>query len=79
MTAKATISAIRFGTGLSPRYPAPADAAALMAGLDAPDEAARRFPIQSFEARRVTADAFQTLRRQMKSDRSDASAPARRP
>lgn len=41
---------IRFGCGLSPLYPAPADAGAVLASLDAPDLAARDFPIEPYSA-----------------------------
>ncbi len=44
MPSNATIAAIRFGCGLSPLAPAPADAAAILAGLAAPDQALADFP-----------------------------------
>ncbi len=49
MPSAPTIAAIRFGTGLRPRRagpaPAPVDAAALLAELQAPDVLAARFPV----------------------------------
>lgn len=41
----ATLAAIRFGTGLSPRVAPPADAEALLASLAGRDRAAARFPV----------------------------------
>ncbi len=71
MSDTSTICAIRFGTGLSPRHAPPEGAQALMASLEAPDTAATAFPIQSFDQRRETGHAYDTMRRQMKADRSD--------
>lgn len=48
MTAVPTIAAIRFGFGLSPEQPPPADAAAILAALAGPDTAAQAWPLKSF-------------------------------
>ncbi len=45
MSSIPTIAAIRFGYGLSPLMAPPSDAAALMAGLSAPDQIARDYPV----------------------------------
>jgi uncharacterized protein (DUF1800 family) len=50
LTRSATLAAHRFGTGLAPGR-APQDAAALLAGLDAPDHDLTRFQITPFAAR----------------------------
>ncbi len=42
------LGAIRFGTGLSPAVPPPADAASMLSALAGPDRAAARWPIPVF-------------------------------
>ncbi len=49
MTAIPTIAAIRFGSGLSPRHAAPADAAALLQGLAGPDLGVADYPNPTYE------------------------------
>ncbi len=51
MPSTASLAATRFGIGLSPSQPAPADAGALLDALAAPDTAAERFPLTSTAAR----------------------------
>lgn len=61
MTRTATLAAIRFGTGLSPRLPPPDGPAALLAGLSGPDQAATDFPVASFAAHLAVARQFAEL------------------
>ncbi len=58
-----TLAAIRFGTGLSPDIAPPADAAAVMAGLDGEDAAAQAYPLEGWVSRLATAREFGRLRR----------------
>ncbi|MEM7489710.1 MAG: DUF1800 domain-containing protein [Pseudomonadota bacterium] len=67
--------AIRFGTGLAPDRPPPADAGALLAELDGPDTAARAFPIPDWAARMTAIGAFRQARRARR--RSDDPEAAR--
>ncbi len=50
MSFDAVLAEKRFGCGLSPRIAPPADVAAMMAGLRAPDVMSERFPIEPFPA-----------------------------
>ncbi|MGV6812747.1 MAG: DUF1800 domain-containing protein [Brevirhabdus sp.] len=62
MTSFSTISAMRFGTGLSPRFTAPDTSAALLDSLRGPDEAAVSFPMSSFAKRMKDGSAFLKLK-----------------
>lgn len=60
------LAEIRFGYGLSPRVPAPTDAAGILAALSAPDQMAAQFPSEPFSAfrdRMVLAQAAMKDRR----------------
>ncbi|MGR3581385.1 MAG: hypothetical protein ACU0CV_17105 [Sagittula sp.] len=48
MSFDAVLAEKRFGCGLSPRIAPPADVAAMMSGLRAPDVMSERFPIEPF-------------------------------
>lgn len=56
-----TIAAIRFGTGLSARLPAPVSVAAMLAALTGPDLAAQALPIPGFSAARPDLASFRLL------------------
>jgi len=62
MPSFSTISAIRFGTGLSPQFTAPQTAEDILAGLAAPDEGARAFPVSPFSERLSLAQEFRKAR-----------------
>ena len=62
MTAIPTVAAIRFGYGLSPSRPAPADAAALLAGLTGPDQGVAAYPQETLEQSAPLAQEYITVR-----------------
>lgn len=57
------IAAIRFGTGLSPRIPAPANAAAMLDLLGGPDRMARQVTVQKFSDQLPRISAYQDQNR----------------
>lgn len=61
MIRTATLAAIRFGTGLSPRLPPPDGPEALLAGLSGPDQAVTDFPVQSFAEHLAVARQYAVL------------------
>lgn len=73
MPSFSTISAIRFGTGLSPLHDAPDDAEAILERLAGPDTAARRFPVSGFARRMELGTEFLKLKqkRRNKADGAD--------
>lgn len=63
MSFDATLAAIRFGTGLSPRHTPPGDVATIMAELSGPDMMAQRLPIAPFASAQPSMPEFVRLRR----------------
>ncbi|WP_026147637.1 DUF1800 domain-containing protein [Limimaricola hongkongensis] len=73
-----TRAAIRFGTGLSPRLPAPDSTAAMLAELLAPDEMARRHPIPAFAAARPGLAEWRAAQRAFRQGRGKPGEAAAR-
>lgn len=69
-----TLAAIRFGTGLSPGGPAPADAGTMLAEVAGVDNLAAAFPIETWTTRFATIGTWGPLRRARRDD--DAAAEA---
>lgn len=63
MPSFSTISAIRFGTGISPTEQAPDTTADILERLSGPDPVAAQFPITPFKARLETAGTFFRLKK----------------
>lgn len=82
MTFDPTLAAIRFGTGLGPRYRAPADLDAVLDDLTAEDRMARRFRIPGIaDAEPSYASLYwlnRAARRARDTDAADAAQQARR-
>ena len=64
---------IRFGCGLSPQIAPPGSVAEMLERLGAPDQAARQFPIPSFDAFRPHAIKFAEARSAFYHPKSDAA------
>lgn len=75
MSFSPTIAAIRFGYGLSPLMPPPADTASLLGGLQAPDDAATRFPVSSTPESLELFSALRAARRMAKAAPDDPTPP----
>ncbi|MEM9797474.1 MAG: DUF1800 domain-containing protein [Pseudomonadota bacterium] len=63
MTDRSALAAIRFGTGISPRLPAPDGGEALLAALRGPDAMAERLPQPGWAERAGAARTLNTLRK----------------
>jgi uncharacterized protein (DUF1800 family) len=77
MTAAATVAAIRFGYGLPPPVGAPAEPAAMLAALAAPDVMAKRYPGVTTEAALALAVQVQAAQKAAR-DLDDAARKASR-
>lgn len=83
------MAAIRFGHGLSPRHPAPDDAAAMLASLSGPDTMLARWPtvvegeaadlfLRHADARRARRDGREETRQRFRDTREEVNALIRR-
>ncbi|UWQ21350.1 DUF1800 family protein [Jannaschia sp. W003] len=70
MDLRPTLAAVRFGTGLSPRLPAPRDAGAILARLAGPDLAMASYPHAPWHVVAAEAMEFVAVRRK----RNDSAA-----
>lgn len=68
MSFSPTIAAIRFGYGLSPLMPPPADTGALLAELHAPDDVGARFPLPSLTQAMTLGRDFREARAMRKAE-----------
>ncbi|MBC6438246.1 MAG: DUF1800 domain-containing protein [Rhodobacteraceae bacterium] len=73
----ATLSAIRFGTGLTPDGVGPVGAEALLASLCGTDQLMARFPEETFHVRAAKARDFQLARRARRNGGEEAEAAFR--
>lgn len=73
-----TISAVRYGYGLSPRFAPPIDAAALLASLDEPDEAAARFAVAGMDEAQPLGQTLVEARRANRQKAPGAEAQLKR-
>lgn len=65
---RATLAAIRFGTGLSPEIAPPRDAEDLLRSIRSPDDVARAFPVEGWVSRFATLRDWGRLRRARRDD-----------
>ncbi|GGL59809.1 DUF1800 domain-containing protein [Wenxinia marina] len=68
------LAVVRFGTGLSPRHPPPADADAMLRRLSGPDVIAARLPIPVFAAQTPTVAELRALNRARRAAGSEGAA-----
>lgn len=76
MTFDPTLAETRFGCGLSPNVRPPFDVADMLARLQAPDAAARQFPIELFDSLRPRLIAMQRIRKMRATGEADRQATA---
>ncbi|WP_179380127.1 DUF1800 domain-containing protein [Jannaschia marina] len=69
-----TLAAIRFGTGLSPKIPAPRDAAEVLSRLAGTDEIAERFPGETWATRYERTREYVRKRRVRRDGEAEAEA-----